>query len=168
MSISLSQAHEIASRYAEDTPARWFSDEVVDRGSFWFFAVGFVGSRGVIIDKEDGRVTVVGSSPSVSLDDWFWAHEAGLSGDRVVIEIVSVASMPEAMTVLFDLVSEGPPRRRDPWPRRAWLTERLALLPARFEVQGVWLAFPYLRSHQSGHPFTWRAVRDGAPAQAGC
>jgi hypothetical protein len=61
---TLEQAHRAVETYAEQHGAVWFDRTVVDRGGYWFFPVGYIGSRGVMVDKADGRLSVMGSAPS--------------------------------------------------------------------------------------------------------
>lgn len=74
--VGLEDAREIADEYAKRTGSHWFEPDLMERDAYWVARVGFVGSMGVVIDKADGRVTVLGSA--YSLADWLWGYEHGL------------------------------------------------------------------------------------------
>src|SRR5690348_15809054 len=87
---------------AEQNAAVPFSDDVVDRGAYWFFPVGYIGSCGVIVDKADGRLSVMGSA--LSLDDCFWGHEHGFSSESAVLRITRIHDMKRTVEFLFHAV----------------------------------------------------------------
>lgn len=74
---SLDEARAAVTLYAEATGSMWFSESIVERDTYWFFPVGFIGSRGVIVDKADLALFPMGSA--LSIDDCFWGHEHGFS-----------------------------------------------------------------------------------------
>ncbi|WP_438027229.1 hypothetical protein [Sorangium sp. So ce233] len=141
--MTLEQAHRAVQAYAAQHGAVWFDDAVVDRGGYWFFRVGYVGSCGVIVDKADGRLSVMGSA--LSLDDCFWGHEHGFSPDLVLLRVTKVHDHRRTVELLLDVVTSGPPRRRNPNPKRAWLAERLQSLPCELGPERLWLSIPAFR-----------------------
>src|SRR5262245_989492 len=121
-------------QYAQANGAIWFEEPpagVIDRGDYWFFRVGFIGSAGVIIDKSSGHLFVMGSA--LSEDDMFWGHENGFSGGPTTLRITSVSDLNNTVEFLFYAVHGGPGSTRDPHPRRAWLKEQLRTLPHEFQ-----------------------------------
>jgi hypothetical protein len=66
------------------------ADKVTDRGSYWFVPPpeDLAGSRGTIIDKEDGHCHTLGSG--FPLDRWFWAHERGIKHHEYTLIIDEV------------------------------------------------------------------------------
>jgi hypothetical protein len=58
--IILDEALRAVRDYADRKRAVWFDQSVLDRGSYWFFHVGFIGSLGVIVDRADGRLYAMG------------------------------------------------------------------------------------------------------------
>ncbi|APR86146.1 Hypothetical protein A7982_11495 [Minicystis rosea] len=141
--ITREQAHRLVRAHAERKGAIWFDDVVVDRGGYWFFRVGYVGSCGVIVDKADGRLSVMGSA--LSLDDCFWGHEHGFSPGFLSLCITNVRDHRSTVELLLHLISSGPPRTRNPNPKRAWLSEKIESLPCVFEPQNLWLSIPTFR-----------------------
>ena len=141
--ITLDEAQRIAHAYADERGAIWLNKAVIDRQTYWFFPVGYVGSCGVIIDKADGRLSILGSA--LPLDACFWGHEHGFSPEFVTLRVTKVHDRRRAIEFLLNVVREGPPRRRNPNPRRAWLGEQLDALPCEFGPQRLWLWIPEFR-----------------------
>jgi hypothetical protein len=162
--LRLEDAVAKARQYARETGANWFEtppDGIVDRGSYWFLPVGFVGSAGVIIDKVTGRLFVMGSA--LRPDEMFWGHEHGFSGERSTLRITDVADMTRTVEFLFYVVSGGPGSTRDPHPRRAWLEEMLRQLPQAFRGQSLWLRIPAFREvREHTHWFEFDVSAEGA------
>lgn len=144
--IELKEALRTVREYAREKGAAWFRpppDGLVDRPGYWFFHVGYIGSAGVIVDKDSGRLHVMGSG--LSLDDMFWGHENGFSGERQILRVTKVNDTMETVEFLFYAVSGGPGSTRDPHPRRAWLEQLLRELPVEFRSQSLWLSIPAFR-----------------------
>ncbi|WP_437903101.1 hypothetical protein WME95_31695 [Sorangium sp. So ce327] len=141
--VTLEQAHQVVQIYAEQFGAVWSERTVIDRGGYWFFGVGYVGSCGVIVDKADGRLSIMGSA--LSLDDCFWGHEHGFSPDLVRLRINKVNEQGRTIELLLHLVTGGPPRQRNPSLKRAWLADRLRALPCEFGPDRLWLSIPAFR-----------------------
>jgi hypothetical protein len=164
--LQLDEAVAKAQEYANANGATWLErapEGIVDRGDYWFFPVGFVGSAGIIIDKATGLLSVMGSA--LSRDDMFWGHENGFSGEPSTIRITSVRDMMRAVEFLLDVVSGGPGSTRDPHPRRAWLEEKLRHLPHEFRHQSLWLRIPAFRALRlEGRWFEFEVLREGPTA----
>ncbi|WP_438038273.1 hypothetical protein [Sorangium sp. So ce128] len=141
--MTLEQAHQAVQIYAEQCGAVWFERTVIDRGGYWFFPIGHVGSCGVIVDKANGRLSVMGSA--LSLDDCFWGHEHAFSPEFVCLRIKKVHDEGRTIEFLLYLVTGGPPRQRNPNPKRAWLAARLRALPCEFGPERLWLSIPAFR-----------------------
>lgn len=139
---SLDEARALVARYAEASRSRWFSDIVVERETYWFFRVGFIGSCGVIVDKADLALFPMGSA--LPLDACFWGHEHGFSPKRVILRILAVHDLDQ--TIEFLLHFAGAPANRNPNPRRAWIRNALSSLPYDCPPQNLWLAIPAFRS----------------------
>jgi hypothetical protein len=137
--VTLEQAHRAVQTYADQCGAGWSADAVVDRDGYWFFPVGYIGSLGVIVDKADGRLSVMGSA--LSLDDCFWGHEHGFSPECVILRVNRVQDWQRTIEFLLNFA----PRQRNPNLRRAWLRDRLESLPVEFEPTGLWLRIPSFR-----------------------
>ena len=163
---TIEEAVAKARRYAEERGAIWSEEPpavIVVRGDYWFLRVGFIGSSGVIIDKESGRLFIMGSA--LSEDDMFWGHENGFSGERTALRITSVRDLNRTVEFLFYAVKDGPGSTRDPHPRRAWLKEQLATLPRTFRNQPLWLGIPAFRAvREKDQWFTFEAAPDDAAA----
>jgi hypothetical protein len=154
MSIDFAEASSIVANYAASNGAVAFSDEVVEHLNFWFFPVGYVGSRGVIVDRADGKLSAIGSSPSISLDDCFWGHERGFSASLSCLTVTAIYNSSQTVDFLFNVLIEGP-QGRDPWPRREWLQHRLSQLPCTFGPQSFWLRIPWFRKTENEPIFEW-------------
>ncbi|MGC4091927.1 MAG: hypothetical protein QM756_29400 [Polyangiaceae bacterium] len=139
--------------YAKDR-AVWFSQEIIDRGAYWFFPVGFVGSCGVIVDKADLRLFPMGSA--LQLDDCFWGHEHGFSQNVLVLRVLQVHDSDG--TVEFLLPLAGAPHGRNPNPRRAWIRAALSTLPFDCPSQPLWLRIPAFRKLESTRPFVYELL----------
>ncbi|WP_438038640.1 hypothetical protein [Sorangium sp. So ce128] len=154
--VTLHEAQDVAQRYAEQRKAVWFNNSVIDRATYWFFAVGHIGSQGVIVDKADGRLHVLGSA--LSLEDCFWAHEHGFSPEFVALRITRVHDREHTIELLLHIIEEGPPRLPNPNPKRAWLAERIDQLPCEFLPQRLRLSVPALRRAAEQGWFEYQAV----------
>ena len=137
--VTLEQAHRIVECYAEQHEAIWFDPTVIDRGAYWFFRVGYIGSSGVIVDKVDGRLSVMGSA--LSLDDCCWGHEHGFSPKLVILRVVEVHAWKDTIEHLLRFA----PPQRNPNLRRAWVEDRLRSLPCELGPALLWLDIPLFR-----------------------
>lgn len=165
MPISREQAEALVAAYAERHGAVAFEADVVELDDFWFFPVGYVGSRGVIVDRLDGRLSVLGSAPSLSLDDCFWGHRRGFSDRAAILTITRVTNLERAREFLFDAIEDGPPRTGNPWPRRGWLENCLARPPVSFGPGSYWLLIPGFRAMEADPPFEWTVTPVTEPSE---
>jgi hypothetical protein len=150
---TIDAARVVVEEYARGH-AIWFSQEVVDRGTYWFFPVGFTGSSGVIVDKSNLGLFPMGSAlPS---DDCFWGHEHGFSPDYLVLRTLRVHDM-EA-TVEFLLPLAGGPEVGNPNPRRAWLRATLANLPFDCPPRHLWSSIPAFRLLERSQSFEYELL----------
>ncbi|MGK3969289.1 hypothetical protein WMF01_52945 [Sorangium sp. So ce1667] len=155
--VALEQARRIVQTYAEQHGAVWFDDTVVDRGGYWFFRVGYIGSCGVIVDKADGRLSIMGSA--LSPDDCFWGHEHGFSPDLALLRVTKVHDHRRTIEILLHVVTNGPPRRGSPNPKRAWLAEQLQSLPCDFGPGRLWLSIPIFRDATQQRWFEYEVLK---------
>ncbi len=153
MSHTIDAARAVVEEYATGR-ATSFSPDVIDRGSYWFFPVGYAGSCGVIVEKADLRLFPMGSS--LSLDDCFWGHEHGFSPDFVILRILDVRDREAAEAFLLPLVRE--PAGPNPNPRRVWLRASLLNVPFDFAPQSLWLHIPRFRALKPAQPFEYRVL----------
>ncbi len=140
--ITFEDAQGLIQRYAEHTRSIHFDNPIIDRDTYWFFPVGYIGSPGVI-DNATGRLHVVGSGRPI--EDALWAHEHGFSPERVALRILQIHDLRATVELLLCLIDDGPPRQRNPNPKRAWLERTLETLPYEFAPQGLGLSAPALR-----------------------
>ena len=106
---------------------------------WWFFPVSQVGCKGIVVEKDDGTVTGLGSVGD--LEDWLWAYDAGLvRGDAHVVDLIveDFRDLAQAISILQD-VGIAP----NDW--RA-IRDVLAHLPARFERVPLWMNMRALRA----------------------
>jgi hypothetical protein len=172
--IALDQATALAEAYRRGHGATWIQpppEGVVDRPSFWFLPVGFIGSCGVAVDKADGRLHVFGSS--LPLEEWLWGHEHGFTGERQVLTITAVNDLAATAEFLEGLQPRPPLPVGDPAERREAIrrwhgdhgerarlqTLKLAVLPHSLPAQPLWAWIPSLRKvSEEGHPFRFRVM----------
>jgi hypothetical protein len=132
--LSFDEARRIANGYRRGRGAVWFEHrEPLTRARYFFFPVGFIGSMGVVVNRADGRLTVLGSAGN--LDDWLWAYERGFLAPKVTLRITWIGDFKQAVEIVRQCVQGAPPRTRDPFPGRAWARAALATLPAEFPGQ---------------------------------
>mgnify|MGYP001551214579 CR=1 FL=1 len=158
---SLDEARDAVARYSEATGSIWFSESIVERETYWFFPVGFIGSCGVIVNKVDLALFPMGSA--LSLDDCFWGHEHGFSPDRVTLRILAVHDLEQ--TIEFLLNFAGAPTDRNPNPRRVWIRNVLSHLPYDCPPQSLWLQIPAFRTLLSPNPFEYKILPSSSPTQ---
>jgi hypothetical protein len=158
---SLDEARVAVDRYAAASRSTWLSHEIVERDTYWFFQVGYVGACGVIVNKADLSLFPMGSA--LPLDDCFWGHEHGFSPDAVVLRVVAVHDLDATVEFLFDFA--GAPPDRNPTPRRAWIRGALAHLPYECPPRCLWLAIPAFRSLEPLAPFEYQLFPSEKPAQ---
>ena len=156
--VGLEDARAIADDYAKRTGSHWFEPDLMERDAYWVARVGFVGSMGVVIDKADGRVTVLGSA--YSLADWLWGYEHGLLEVDGTLRVLAVHDEEETVELLSAVGVGGPPRSRNPWPRRTWVREQLSELPADFPWQGeLGLLTPSFQTAAAERWFDFEVIR---------
>ena len=67
-------------------------------------------------------------------DDWLWCFENGLLTEKPIVRVTAVRDVEAAIEFLLFLALDGPARAPNPNMKRAWIRERLALLPAEFRT----------------------------------
>ncbi|MBN8432263.1 hypothetical protein JF535_15550 [Microbulbifer salipaludis] len=88
MSLSLEEAEVIARKYCQVEGLTWNNGSRIEKDSYYFFPIGYIGSSGVIIDKRHGKLVVLGSG--FKLEDQFWAYERGLIPGNVNLKILAI------------------------------------------------------------------------------
>jgi hypothetical protein len=154
--IGLPAAQSLVEQYAARAGAIRFDGPILDRDTTWFFPVGYIGSSGVIVEKATGRLHVIGSGQP--LEEAFWAHEHGFSRDRLVLRILRIHDRRTTIELLFNALDDGPPRRRNPNPRRAWFETVLEALPHELAPQSLVRAAPALRQAAEQGWFEYQIV----------
>jgi hypothetical protein len=94
--LTLEQAKEIAIQYAGREAIAKCS--IVERRFGWFFACGFLGSKGFIVDVEDGHIFRLGSRYPLERD--FAAYEAGFRYPAYDLTVSSVADIQKSISLL--------------------------------------------------------------------
>ena len=149
--ITLEQAHVLVNEYAPGAGAVWFEGEtVVDRPGYWFFPVGFIGSRGVVVDKTTGTLTQLGSCHT--LDDWLWGYEHGFLGESITLRVTAVADLEQTLQVLQSSISA---EFRWRYELRNWIKACLCSLPAEFVSHDLALSIPRYRAALKNAWFTF-------------
>lgn len=151
--LTYQQARAIVDAYGPPEGARWFSDEVLDRPGYWFFHVGFIGSKGVIVDKATGTLTPVGSA--FELDDWLWGYENNFLLESATLRVLSVVDFERTLQVLQSSISA---EFRWRYELRNWLKQRLQSLPAEFPSQNLTLSIPSYRAAIRDEWFTFEVL----------
>lgn len=156
--VGLDDARAIADEYAKRTGSHWFEADLAERDTYWVARVGFVGSSGIVIDKTDGRVTVLGSA--YSLADWLWGYEKGLLEVDGTLRVLAVHEEEQTVELLCAVAAGGPAKSRNPWPRRTWVREHLTELPVDFRWQGdLGLAIPSFQAVEAQGWFDFEVIR---------
>jgi len=154
MSINLDQAIVIAEKYKAKSNSTTFDDEIVEKESYWFFPIGFMGSSGVIIDKSDGRLHVMGSS--LSRAEMFWGHENGFSPEKLDIEIYEINDSKVTSNLVAGLLVQlskmpNQPRRASREAAKK-LTEKL---PLSLKGVSLWLKIPLFKEAKEENWFNY-------------
>jgi len=149
--ITHDEAERIADAYEERTQcARGDASEQHETLHWWFFPRFFIGSKGIIIDREDGRVMVLGSA--LKLDDCFWGHDRGFSGD-LRFRILSVRDEANTQRFLDHIAMPNPFRGH--WPLKDQPRPD-GPPPWDFGPQpGLWLRIPAFRRVEPHAWFTY-------------
>ena len=100
------QAIALAEAHAAATGGHWDRGKDQSHGHYWYFAIGFMGSRGLIVDREDGRTTVLGSTHSV--ERCLWGHDRGFVPDDCTFRIVAVREWDLTRRFLARLLQGNP------------------------------------------------------------
>jgi hypothetical protein len=138
-------------------------ERVQELSNAWFFPLVFIGSVGLVVDKEDGRLFRFGSA--FGPDTWIWAYERGFRWDLCDLVVTEVREMDRALQVLdgLNLARRGWGPKRSESFSGAELTELLAQLPARFPSQKLWMSFDALQAMDAHPPFTYVIERPMNP-----
>lgn len=157
MMVGVDEARAIADEYAKRTQSHWFEPGLDERDDYFVARLGFVGSMGVVIAKANGALTVLGSA--YTLEDWLWGYERGLLVLDGTLRVLAVHDSAQTAEMFLYLPVGGPPRLRNPWPRRAWVRERLDELPADFRWEGdLGLTIPSFQTAAAGQWFEFEVV----------
>jgi hypothetical protein len=162
--ISLADAEQLVSR-AYPT-IEFDRTEIVDYGSFWYFPVWWIGCCGVLVDRELGALCTLGSG--LPIETWVEAYRLGLRYDWERWTITRVIDLPQAVELLLTMgvrrsTFEHLPIR--PWTADA-LADRLRVLPATFNGQRTWQAYPEIvELARAGLPFEY-TVEDAGDTRA--
>ena len=149
--LTLDEAKAIVERYASDAGADWIpGSDILERDSYWFFPVGYIGSSGVVVDKASGELVPLGSA--FELDDWLWGYENGFLRTSVTLRVISIDDFDRTLAVLQGAISA---KFRWRYELRNWLKERLRELPADFPHQDLALSIPTFRAALRSGWFTF-------------
>ncbi len=140
--MNIKEATLIAENYKKQNSCVDFGTGGIERESYWFFPVGYMGSSGIIINKNDERIFVMGSA--LSNDEMFWGHEHGFSPEKLTLEIITVSDSLKVSGLIAGVLRRlgGVPSS----PMRAgreMATEMLENLPLKFEGISLWLSIPW-------------------------
>jgi len=144
MNITLEEAKLIVEDYKNSHSVSEFDSKIITKETFWFFRVGFIGSSGVIVNKSDGRLFVMGSA--LSNEEMFWGHKKGFSPEKVDIEIFEVNNPLKVSGMVGSLLvqlGEAPahPNR----VAREIAHKRIQELPQKFNGVSLWLKIPWFK-----------------------
>ena len=135
----MSVTFEEARARAASVGYQMVDDEVREAERWWYFAVAQIGCRGIVVDKHDGAVTEIGSRGD--LDDWLWAHDAGVvCGDASLVDFIveEFANRDEAIKLVRALGIHT-----NNWRK---IRDALDTLPARFRRVPLWMSIRELRT----------------------
>jgi hypothetical protein len=126
---------------------------VRETGTYWLFPVRQIGCRGVVVDKQTGLTTCLGSA--WDLDTWLWGYEKGLVVEDPVDLVVTEVTDPERAVEILRRLRISPPQGR-----RAALQQ----LPVVFERAVTWIALGELAADKESS-FKWRIQRGSAESE---
>ena len=153
MTISLEEARSIVREYQRDVGATWFDEKVFEKPDYWFFAVGYIGSSGVIVERSDGRLYPMGSG--LSREEIFWGHENGFSPETVNLTVLEVQNLEETSQILTGVLGPCPPPKAAAREFREALVSQLSCTPLTFEGVRLWLRIPWFKEAQEQDWFTF-------------
>jgi len=132
----------------------------------WYFPNGeeIVGSSGVIVNKADGRVFVLGSVFSVERDIKY--YHRGFQSDHYDLVVLDVFDLPAAVALIKAIrpvVVEPTYQSGTVWRMPRFLSEteisdRLAALPALFADIPLYFHYERLDQAEEGRAFAYRAI----------
>jgi hypothetical protein len=158
--LTFAEARAVAVAYAKAHSATWFDDKpVIEREAYWYFPVGSIGSSGLAVDKQTGRVEPFGSS--LSLEDDLWTYEHGFMR-KVGLRVTRVHDLDRTVELFLYLYGDGPKRTPNPNARRSWLRERLSSLPCEWPPQ--WFPPLNMKKGIEGQWFEYELVSDSTDA----
>lgn len=155
MDITLEQAISIVEDYKRSHSVTEFDSNIIEQESFWYFQVGFVGSSGVIVNKSDGRLFVMGSA--LSNEEMFWGHENGFSPEKVDIEIFEVNNPLKVSGMVGGLLVQL--KKAPSYPNRAArevARDLIKELPQKFSGVSLWLQIPWFKEAVEQNWLTYR------------
>ena len=142
MNISIDQAQRIADEYLKENSCQDFGTGVVEGKECWFFPIGFIGSSGILINKSDGKLYVMGSA--LNLESMFWGHERGFSEEEIDLEIYEVNNPLKVSGLVGDILCQLELAPIQPMrAARELAREQLKELPKKYSGINLWLSIPW-------------------------
>lgn len=140
--MNIKEANLIAEDYKEKNSCADFGTGIIERDDYWYFPIGYIGSSGIIINKSDERIFIMGSAHSI--EEMFWGHENGFSPKKIDLEIIEVSNSIKVSGLLAGVLRQLGKAPSSPMRRgREMASEMLGSLPLKFEGINLWLSIPW-------------------------
>lgn len=130
--MDLLTATSLYRTHCEEVGIRCLEPQGIDRKAYWFFADSepALGRIGLIVRKQDGLITVLGSALGNDPEMIFWAYESGLLTSKCDLVITGIAADVDDV---IDVLTKTPPSQRGmkiPGRKREKWRTALASIPA--------------------------------------
>jgi len=140
--MNIKEANAIAANYKEKNSCADFGTGTIEREDYWFYPIGYMGSSGIIINKSDKRIFIMGSA--LSEEEMFWGHEHGFSPKKLDFEIIEVSNSLKVSGLLAGVLRQLGRAPHSPMRAgREMASEMLKSLPLKFEGISLWLSIPW-------------------------
>jgi hypothetical protein len=135
----------------------WSEERGLEAETYWFIPLGWIGSKGQIVDKQTGSVTTLGSA--FDLDLCLWAYELGALASPCTLVIDQIHDRALTVELLGKLDNRSPfnpvpVQGTDAAGEPRWLDATLlAEAPIRIDAESLWFALPALRQGVDSRAF---------------
>lgn len=140
-------------KWVEEYSDCWFIPSPVDENGY-----GIIGSMGVIIDKADGHINMLGSA--FALDDWLWGHQRGFKHDTYDLVITKIHSFEKTLNFLSEISLRYPTvnSKRIAWYNQNQIKTELEKVRPTFSEQRLGLSIPLFREIENANLFEFQLI----------
>lgn len=154
--MTFEQAQEIVDRlFANYMYDPKYVGEYID---FWYFPVGEIGSLGLVIDKADGHLNILGSA--FPLEYWLWGHRRGFKHDTYDLVITKINNFAETVDFIYGIGLHFPTVNSNPTRcyKENQVIEELKKSKPIFEDQRLGLKIPDFREIENAKDFEYELI----------